>query len=72
MRTLKIAGAVALGLWMAFMTWRIERIANMSETACAWAYAAGNPPKPGQDQQVFCPLYRESYVPGRIGAPNSN
>lgn len=68
---LKITGVVVLGAWMAWITWRIEHVASMSETACAWAYAVGNPPKPGYDQQIFCPIYREPYVP-RIGAPNSN
>jgi hypothetical protein len=67
MRTIQIAALVVAGLWMAFITWRVERIASISETACAYAYVAANPQKPGEEQLIFCPINQVAYVP-QIGA----
>ncbi len=40
MRALKIAGTVLLGLWMAWITWRIEQVRETAEITCDFATAA--------------------------------
>jgi hypothetical protein len=56
MHAFKIAGLVILALWMSFITIQIIEIRRMAYTGCAWAYAAANPVKPGQQDNVaFCP-----------------
>jgi hypothetical protein len=54
-RAFKIAGIVVVGLWMAYVTWRLQIIDSKAETACAWAYSVANPTPKGQDTQIFCP-----------------
>jgi len=56
MHALKVSGIVVLALWMTFITLRIERVASMSETACAWAlYAAKSIQNPRTEGVIFCP-----------------
>lgn len=66
MRAFIIIGIVALVIWMAFITDSILRIERMSETACAWAYAVGNPAKRGEDTAIFCPSYFGRYTDRKI------
>ncbi len=40
MRALKIAGLIALVLWMVWITWRIEQVRNLALEACQGAYMA--------------------------------
>ena len=53
MKTLKIAGLVFLGLWMAFITIAVLRAVKASDATCAYARVAIRPP--GTEGVTFCP-----------------
>lgn len=40
MRALKIVSVIVIGVWMAWITWRIEQIRYIATQACGLAFAA--------------------------------
>lgn len=56
MKALKIVGIVVLGLWLAYLTWRVEYSIRIAHGACVDAnLALKQSTKPGNDILFFCP-----------------
>ncbi len=76
MKALKIAGAVAVVLWMGWMTWRVEQIRYLALWACGLSYAnaEGADLKAGRHPPIHpreCP-YIDFVVPYPAPTKNSH
>jgi hypothetical protein len=55
MKAIVVTGFVVIAVWLAYLTWRVERLIAVTYATCSYAYQAEKKTEPGREIIFFCP-----------------